>query len=210
MYPRRRRRSRATDQIGTRSCRHARSSKPGTSTNTTVIWALSPEVELTVQAGITGLVGINGAGKTTLIRLMLGMTAPTSGHVAIFGTQVAKGAAGPPDQELLHGPEGSCLPRDQTAADFVAYAASNLAGIPSTEACRTGLQKETTPGGTTTSNDSLHRVLLDRHATSGMKLAQTIVHDLIAGAPLRARGGSRPRQGATRCCRSSTASASLV
>ena len=51
-------------------------------------------VDLTVPPGITGLVGANGAGKTTLIRLLLGLTAPTSGHIAVFGTPVAKDAAG--------------------------------------------------------------------------------------------------------------------
>ena len=35
---------------------------------------------------IYGLLGRNGAGKTTTMRMLLGLTAPTSGEVTIFGT----------------------------------------------------------------------------------------------------------------------------
>lgn len=34
---------------------------------------------------IYGLLGRNGAGKTTTMRMLLGLTAPTSGEVTIFG-----------------------------------------------------------------------------------------------------------------------------
>jgi ABC-2 type transport system ATP-binding protein len=71
-------------------------------------------------------------------------------------------------------PEGNCLPRDQTAADFVAYAAQ-LAGIPSREARRR-------------SSETLFLVGLEEERfrflgdfSTGMqqrvKLAQAIVHD---------------------------------
>lgn len=130
-------------------------------------------VDLTVPPGITGLVGANGAGKTTLIRLLLGLTAPTSGHVAVFGTPVAKDAAGL-RARIGYMPEGKCLPNDQTAADFVAYAAE-LAGIPSTEARRRASETLFLVG--------LHEERF-RHLgdfSTGMqqrvKLAQSIVHD---------------------------------
>ena len=35
--------------------------------------------------GIVGIIGPNGAGKTTTMRMLLGLTAPTSGEVTIFG-----------------------------------------------------------------------------------------------------------------------------
>ncbi len=55
--------------------------------------------DLHVQKGrIYGLLGRNGAGKTTTMRMLLGLTAPTSGDVKIFGRP-------------LHGNEKSILPR---------------------------------------------------------------------------------------------------
>jgi ABC-2 type transport system ATP-binding protein len=35
------------------------------------------ELTVTVEAGITGLVGANGAGKSTLIKILLGLLPPT-------------------------------------------------------------------------------------------------------------------------------------
>ena len=130
-------------------------------------------VDLTVPPGITGLVGANGAGKTTLIRLLLGLTAPTSGHVAVFGTPVAKDAAGL-RARIGYMPEGNCLPRDQTAADFVAFAAE-LAGIPSNEARRRASETLFLVG----LHEERFRYIGD--FSTGMqqrvKLAQSIVHD---------------------------------
>jgi ABC-2 type transport system ATP-binding protein len=44
------------------------------------------DVTLTVHAGdVYGYLGPNGAGKTTSLRMMLGLIAPTSGEVRLFG-----------------------------------------------------------------------------------------------------------------------------
>jgi ABC-2 type transport system ATP-binding protein len=44
-------------------------------------------VDLSVRRGvIVGLIGPSGCGKTTLVRLLTGITAPTSGTVSVFGT----------------------------------------------------------------------------------------------------------------------------
>jgi ABC-2 type transport system ATP-binding protein len=128
---------------------------------------------LEVPPGVTGLVGANGAGKTTLLRLMLGLLHPTSGSMHVLGHD--------PQREPLvvrsrigYMPEGECLPKDQTAADFVAYAAQ-LAGLPSREAKRR-------------SSETLFLVGLEEERfrflgdfSTGMqqrvKLAQAIVHD---------------------------------
>lgn len=43
------------------------------------------DVDLTINEGIFGLIGPNGAGKTTMIKLILGLTTPTTGEVSVFG-----------------------------------------------------------------------------------------------------------------------------
>lgn len=128
---------------------------------------------LQVPEGVTGLVGANGAGKTTLLRLMLGLLHPTSGSLQVLGHD--------PQREPLavrtvigYMPEGDCLPKDQTAADFVAYTAQ-LAGIPSREAKRRASETLFLVG----LEEERFRFLGD--FSTGMqqrvKLAQAIVHD---------------------------------
>lgn len=91
-------------------------------------------LDLEIPPGITGLVGANGAGKTTFLRILLGLLHPTTGQVRVLG---ADPRTEPLDVRGRVGymPEGNCLPNDQTAADFVAYAAE-LAGVPVGEARR--------------------------------------------------------------------------
>lgn len=51
-------------------------------------------VSLSVRKGeIYGLIGRNGAGKTTLIRMILGIAAPSSGSVELFGETAPKALA---------------------------------------------------------------------------------------------------------------------
>jgi ABC-2 type transport system ATP-binding protein len=48
-------------------------------------------ISFAIQAGsITGLLGGNGAGKTTTIGMTMGLVAPTSGRVSIFGADMAR------------------------------------------------------------------------------------------------------------------------
>ena len=130
-------------------------------------------LSLEVPSGVTGLVGANGAGKTTLLRLMLGLLHPTSGSMQVLGHD--------PQREPLvvrsrigYMPEGDCLPKDQTAADFVSYAAQ-LAGIPRSEARRRASETLFLVG----LEEERFRFLGD--FSTGMqqrvKLAQAIVHD---------------------------------
>lgn len=57
------------------------------------ITALQPLTMSIGEGEIFGLLGPNGAGKTTLIKLLLGITHPTSGSASLLGTPVSSMAA---------------------------------------------------------------------------------------------------------------------
>lgn len=131
------------------------------------------DLDVSIPPGVTGLVGANGAGKTTMLRLLLGLLHPTDGTIDVMGNDPE---TSPLAVRAVMGymPEGQCLPKDQTAADFVTYAAQ-LAGIPRSEARRR-------------SSETLFLVGLEEERfrflgdfSTGMqqrvKLAQAIVHD---------------------------------
>jgi ABC-2 type transport system ATP-binding protein len=49
------------------------------------------DLSLTLNPGrVTGLIGANGAGKSTTLRMLLGLTEPTSGSVTIGGRRYAE------------------------------------------------------------------------------------------------------------------------
>jgi peptide/nickel transport system ATP-binding protein len=59
------------------------------------------DVSLIVEPGETlGLVGESGSGKTTLARMILGLTAPTSGTIVVDGVDVGRASAG--EMRRLH------------------------------------------------------------------------------------------------------------
>lgn len=130
------------------------------------------ELTLEVAPGVTGLVGANGAGKTTMLRILLGLLHPTTGHITVFGND-AKTDSVVIRSMVGYMSEGSVAPKDQTAADFVAYAAE-LAGVPPKDARRrasetlflVGLEEERFRYLGDFSTGMLQRV----------KLAQSIVH----------------------------------
>src|SRR6266545_3970588 len=85
-------------------------------------------VDAVVEHGCTGLVGSNGAGKSTLLKLLLGLITPDQGRATVLGHDVATDPLGA-RARVGYLPEGSCLPPDVTAADFVAFMAQ-LGGLP--------------------------------------------------------------------------------
>ena len=130
-------------------------------------------LETSIPRGRIGLVGANGAGKSTLIRILLGIIKPTTGTATVLGmdthsdTIAIRGVVG-------YMPEGPCLPLDQTAADFLVYAAGT-AGLPRQAARQRASDVLTLVG----LNEERFRYLGD--FSTGMKqrakLAQAIVHD---------------------------------
>jgi len=130
-------------------------------------------LDVNVPPGSIGLVGANGAGKSTLIKILLGILRPTTGTVRVLGHDIPRELI---DMRARVGymAEGSTLPLDQTAADFMVYAAE-LAGIPTKAAKQRASDVLTLVG----LHEERFRALGD--FSTGMKqramLAQAIVHD---------------------------------
>ncbi|MFV0464306.1 MAG: ABC transporter ATP-binding protein [Nostocoides sp.] len=72
---------------------------------------------------VVGLLGANGAGKTTLIRMLLGLLAPTDGHVTMLG--------GKPDRDhrrrVGYVPQGLGLYQDMSVEENLAFIADTYA-----------------------------------------------------------------------------------
>jgi ABC-2 type transport system ATP-binding protein len=89
-------------------------------------------LDLTVEHGVTGLVGANGAGKTTLMSILLGLRDATSGTATVLGLDPA--TQGAELRALVgYGPERNVLPEDMPASDFVKHLAE-VRGMPKDEA----------------------------------------------------------------------------
>lgn len=130
-------------------------------------------LDLSVPEGRIGLVGANGAGKSTLIQVLLGILKPTTGSVTVLGMDIATDTIAI-RSVVGYMPEGPCLPLDQTAADFLVFAAGT-AGLPPNAARQRASDVLTLVG----LNEERFRYLGD--FSTGMKqrakLAQAIVHD---------------------------------
>jgi ABC-2 type transport system ATP-binding protein len=120
-----------------------------------------------------GLVGANGAGKSTLIKVLLGILKPSAGTASVLGLSVTDDTIAMRER-VGYMPERGGLPPDQTAADFMIYAAE-LAGIPP----RTARQRASDVLTLVGLHEERFRHLGD--FSTGMLqralLAQAIVHD---------------------------------
>jgi ABC-2 type transport system ATP-binding protein len=129
-------------------------------------------VSFEIDEGITGLLGSNGAGKSTALKLFLGLIEPDGGSAEVLGEDPRRS----PEYRTRVGyaPEHDCLPRDVSAAEFLAYMA-RISGLPATAARlrasdvlrHVGLFEERYRSMGTYSTGMKQRV----------KLAQALVHD---------------------------------
>jgi ABC-2 type transport system ATP-binding protein len=86
-------------------------------------------VSFNIRAGeIFGFMGHNGAGKTTTIRMLLGLVKPSAGSASVLGYDIERESI---EARRLSGylPGSYAMPKEMTAAAFLAYVAS-MFGIP--------------------------------------------------------------------------------
>lgn len=69
------------------------------------------------RGSILGLLGPNGAGKTSTLRMILGISVPTEGEIAIFGRAPGKAV----QRRIGYLPEERGLYKRMTALDTIAY-----------------------------------------------------------------------------------------
>jgi ABC-2 type transport system ATP-binding protein len=88
------------------------------------------DLTFAISAGqIFGLLGPNGAGKTSTIRMMIGITAPDSGDIQIFGAPITRRAL----HRVGYLPEERGLYRRMTVRDNLIFLAQ-LAGLSTASA----------------------------------------------------------------------------
>lgn len=92
-------------------------------------------VDLTIAPGeVVALLGPNGAGKSTTVDMLLGLTRPDGGTVAVFGATPHDAVAGGTIGAML---QGGALLDDATVGETVAMVASlHRAPMPVVEALR--------------------------------------------------------------------------
>jgi len=90
-------------------------------------------VSLNIQPGeCVVLVGHNGAGKTTLMKLMLGLTRPTTGAIDVLGSDPAISSAIAQHKTLGYLPESVAFYEAMTGREVLAYYA-RLKGVAKLE-----------------------------------------------------------------------------
>ncbi|MBH77593.1 MAG: ABC transporter [Dehalococcoidia bacterium] len=130
-------------------------------------------LDLTLDAGVIGLVGANGAGKSTLLKILLGLLPATEGSARVLDMDVH--IQGREIRNLVgYMPEHDCLPPDLSATEFVTHL-GEISGLPR-------------PAARERTAETLRHVGLfeERYREMGsystgmkqrVKLAQAIVHD---------------------------------
>jgi ABC-2 type transport system ATP-binding protein len=130
------------------------------------------DITFSITDGITGILGENGAGKSTAIKILLGLTQPTSGSAMVLGQSASESIA--VRARVGYMPEHDCLPSQISAAEFLTHMAE-VSGLPPSMA-------------RTRAADTLRHVGLfeERYRAIGgystgmkqrVKLGQALVHD---------------------------------
>jgi ABC-2 type transport system ATP-binding protein len=89
-------------------------------------FAAVSDLSLAVHPGrIYGLIGPNGAGKTTTIRMIVNITAPDSGSIALFGKPINSGV----QDRIGYLPEERGLYKKSVSRDSQPFIASGFLGF---------------------------------------------------------------------------------
>jgi ABC-2 type transport system ATP-binding protein len=131
------------------------------------------DVSLSIGEGAVGLLGPNGAGKSTMLKALLGLLAPTSGRMRVFGLEVT---AAPLQIRSRVGymPERDAHIPGMNAVSFVAYC-GELGGLPRVDAMQRAHEVLFYVG----LGEARYRNV-DTYSTGmkqRIKLAQALVHD---------------------------------
>lgn len=132
------------------------------------------QISFSITDGITGILGENGAGKSTVIKILLGLTRPTSGSATVLGVNAFESVL--VRSRIGYMPEHDCLPTHVSAAEFLTHMAE-VSGLPPSTA-------------RTRAADTLRHVGLfeERYRPIGgystgmkqrVKLGQALVHDPV-------------------------------
>ncbi len=145
------------------------------------------DVTFAVRPGVTALLGPNGAGKSTLIRLICGLTAPSTGNVSVAGGDPRTDADARSRIGLV--PQQDGVFERERAFDIVKLAAT-LSRLPDPE------ERARHALGLVELDPGLERPLgaFSKGMRQRVKIAQALVHDpsvLVLDEPLN---GLDPRQ----------------
>lgn len=93
-------------------------------------------VDLTVESGVTAILGSSGCGKTTLLRAVAGFVTPTTGSVKIAGSRVVGGPRAVPARRRGVG----YVPQEGALFPHLTVAANIAFGLPRHERRRSAAQ----------------------------------------------------------------------
>jgi ABC-2 type transport system ATP-binding protein len=139
-------------------------------------------VNLALEPGVTGLLGVNGAGKSTLLNLMAGLLKPSSGSVTLGGVPIFANPSAL--ARIGYCPSPDRFYEEMKGEEFVAYL-GRLSGLAAPDA----LRKARTCCEEVALGEAVGYKV--RRMSKGMrqkvKMAQALVHDpevLLLDEPL--------------------------
>ncbi len=121
------------------------------------------------KGSICGFLGPNGAGKTSTVRMILGLSAPSTGHITVLGGDGLK-----VQNRIGFLPEERGLYRKMTAIDIIVFLAG-LKGVKASVARRRGREMLERHGLGEAANKQIRN--LSKGMSQKVQLISCLVHD---------------------------------